>query len=81
MLLAIPLLAMYLLAGFFLGSFIFPENQILRISAIICLVLGVWLSPKIKHAICKWTGIGKVGLVISWQFAQIPYEPLLSAAL
>jgi hypothetical protein len=57
-LLAIPLLAMYLLTRLFLGSFNFSENQILRISAIICLVLGVWLSPKIKRTIYKWTGIG-----------------------
>jgi hypothetical protein len=80
-LLAIPLPAMYLLTRFFLGSFNFSENQMLRISAIICLVLGVWLSPKIKRTIYKWTGIGKVGLVVSWQFAQISYEPLLSTAL
>jgi hypothetical protein len=80
-LLAIPLLAMYLLTRFFLGSFNFSENQILRVSAIICLALGVWLSPKINRTIYKWTGIGKVGLVISWQFAQIPYEPLFDELL
>jgi hypothetical protein len=80
-LLAVPLLAMYLLIRFFLESSNFSENQILRVSAIICLVLGVWLSPKIKRTIYKWVGISKIGLVISWQFAQIPYEPPLWTAL
>jgi hypothetical protein len=76
-LLAILLLAMYFLIRFFLGSFNLSEHQIFWISAIICLVAGVWLSPKIKRAICKWAGIGKIGLVISWLFVQISDVPLL----
>jgi hypothetical protein len=57
-LLAILLLAMYFLARFLLGSFNLSEQQIFWVSAIICLVTGVWLSPKIKGTIYKWTGIG-----------------------
>jgi hypothetical protein len=52
-LLAIPL---YLLTRFLLGSSNFSEYQIHWISVIMCLVLGVWLSPKVKRAIYKWTG-------------------------
>src|ERR1700746_2538634 len=55
-LLAVPLVPLYLLTRFLLGSSNFSEYQIHWISAITCLVPGVWLSPKIKRTIYKWTG-------------------------
>jgi hypothetical protein len=73
----ILLLAMYFLVRFLLGSYNLSEHQMFWVSAIICLVTGVWLSPKIKHTIYKWTGIDKIGLGISWLFVQISDMPLL----